>query len=44
MENMVNDYKGQKWYTIDIIINWGDTSSDDTADKDQSVTIFIDGE
>ena len=43
MENMVHQYEGQKWYTVDIVINWGDKSSKDENDKAQSVNIFIDG-
>lgn len=35
MQNMVMRYKGEQWYTVDILINWA---------NDQSVTIFIDGE
>ena len=35
MQNMVQRYEGDKWYNVDIIIDW-------TQDQ-QTVTIFIDG-
>ena len=35
MQNMVQRYEGETWYTVDILIDW---------EGSQTVTIFIDGE